>query len=139
VTSRLVLAVVLLAAAVAVAWLLDRRRRPSVPANGRASVPHQVDRNDFPQPSAPWLVVLWTSRTCDSCQGLFDKLAPLASPEVAVIEVEYQADPELHRRYAIDAAPVTIVVDAQGVTRASFAGAFTSADLWAALARVREG
>jgi hypothetical protein len=138
VTSRLILAVLLLAAAAVVAWVLNRRRA-GPPTSGRALVPQQVDRRDFPQPSASWLVVLWSSRECDSCEGLFDKIAPLASPEVAVVEVEYQDRPDLHRRYAIDAAPVTIIVDADGVTRASFAGAFTSADLWAALARVRSG
>ena len=43
-------------------------------------------------------------------------MAPLASADVAVVEVEYQTDPDLHRRYQIEAAPVTIVVDAEGVT-----------------------
>ena len=64
-------------------------------------------------------------------------MAPLASAAVAVVEVEYQTDPDLHRRYQIEAAPVTIVVDAEGVTRASFAGAFTATDLWAKLAELR--
>ena len=56
---------------------------------------------------------------------------------MTVVEVEYGAQPELHRRYQIDAAPITVLVDAQGVTRASFVGAFAAADLWAALAEVR--
>ena len=64
-------------------------------------------------------------------------MAPLASDDVAVVEVEYQTEPDLHRRYGIEAAPVTIVVDAEGVTRASFAGAFTATDLWAKLAELR--
>ena len=40
-------------------------------------------------------------------------MTPLASDDVAVVEVEFQAEPELHRRYAIEAAPMTIVVDAK--------------------------
>ncbi|MET1002434.1 MAG: thioredoxin family protein [Acidimicrobiia bacterium] len=137
-TSRLLLAAVLLAIACAVAWILERRRRSAPPTQGRGLVPHQVDRADFPRPDAPWLVVLWSSRTCESCRGLAEKMTPLTSDDVAVVEVEYQADPELHRRYAIEAAPVTIIVDADGVTRASFAGAFTATDLWAAVANLRD-
>ena len=90
-TARLVLAIVLVVAAAIVAWVLDRRRKPAPPAQSRATVPKQLDRHDFPRPDAPWLVVLWSSRTCESCQGLFEKLTPLASDDVAVVEVEYQA------------------------------------------------
>ena len=36
---------------------------------------------------------------------------------MSVAEVEYSAQPELHRRYKIDAAPITVLVDAAGVTR----------------------
>ena len=81
--------------------------------------------------------MLWSSRNCESCRDLFDKIAPLASDDVAVIEVEYQVEPELHHRYRIDAAPITIVADRDGVTRASFAGAFPAPDLWAAIAGLR--
>jgi len=137
VTARIVLAAVLVVVAALVAWVLDRRTKVGPPAQGRSLVPLQVDRADFPQATTPWLVVLWSSRTCESCRGLFDKMAPLASADVAVVEVEYQTDPDLHRRYQIEAAPVTIVVDAEGVTRASFAGTFTATDLWAKLAELR--
>jgi hypothetical protein len=122
----------------AVAWWLERRRVSAPPTQGRAVVPQQLDRRDFPRPEAPWLVVLFTSEHCDSCAGLIDKAKPLASEEVSVAEVEYGAQPELHRRYDIDAAPITVLADAAGVTRASFVGAFAATDLWNALAEVRE-
>jgi hypothetical protein len=138
-TTRIAIAVGLVAVAALVAWALDRRRRPSPPTQGSATIPGQLDRRDFPRSEAPWLVVLWSSRNCESCRDLFDKISPLASDDVAVVEVEYQADPDLHRRYRIDAAPVTIVVDHEGVTRASFAGRFPATDLWAALADLRGG
>ena len=138
-TARLALAAALIVVAAVIAWVLDRRRRPAPPAQGSATVPRQLDRDDFPEPAAPWLVVLWSSRTCESCRGLFGKIAPLASADVAVAEVEYQTDPDLHARYAIDAAPITIVVDAEGVTRASFAGAFDAVELWATVADLRAG
>ena len=134
---RIVIAVAILAVAGGVAWWLERRRVAAPPTQGRAVVPQQLDRNDFARPDAPWLVVLFTSEHCDSCAGLYDKAKPLESPDVSVTEVEYGANPELHRRYKIDAAPITVLVDSAGVTRESFVGAFAATELWNALAEVR--
>jgi hypothetical protein len=134
---RIVIAVVILAIAGGVAWWLERRRVAAPPTQGRAVVPQQLDRKDFARPDAPWLVVLFTSEHCDSCAGLYDKAKPLESDDVSVAEVEYGAHPDLHRRYAIDAAPITLIVDSAGVTRESFVGAFAATDLWNALAEVR--
>jgi hypothetical protein len=137
VTARIAIAVVIIAVAGAIAWWLEHRRVAAPPTQGRAVVPQQLDRRDFPRPDAPWLVVLFTSQHCDSCAGLIDKAKPLESDDVSVTEVEYGADPELHRRYEIEAAPITVVADALGVTRASFVGAFAAAELWTALAELR--
>ena len=134
---RIVIAVAILAVAAGVAWWLERRRVAAPPTQGRAVVPQQLDRNDFARPDAPWLVVLFTSEHCDSCAGLYDKAKPLESPDVSVTEVEYGANPELHRRYKIDAAPITVLVDSAGVTRESFVGAFAATELWNALAELR--
>jgi thioredoxin-like negative regulator of GroEL len=136
-TARLLLAAILIVIAAGIAYTLDRRRRSAAPLQSRANVPQQLDRADFPQPATPWLVVLWSSRTCESCHGLFEKLEPLASADVAVAEVEYQVQPDLHKRYSIDAAPVTVIVDHEGVTRGSFVGAFSAPEVWAKLAEVR--
>jgi hypothetical protein len=137
VTVRVVIAVAILVVAGGVAWWLERRRVAAPPTQGRAVVPQQLDRHDFARPDAAWLVALFTSQHCDSCAGLFDKAKPLESDDVSVTEVEYSAQPELHRRYQIDAAPITVLADAAGVTRASFVGAFAAADLWSALAEIR--
>ena len=136
-TVRIVIAVAILVVAGGVAWWLEHRRVAAPPTQGRATVPQQLDRRDFARPDAPWLVALFTSEHCDSCAGLFEKAKPLESDDVTVAEVEYGAQPELHRRYQIDAAPITVLVDAEGVTRASFVGAFAAADLWTALAELR--
>jgi hypothetical protein len=138
VVVRIVIAVVILVVAGGIAWWLERRRVAAPPTQGRAVAPQQLDRNDFPRPDAAWLVVLFTSEHCDSCAGLFDKAKPLESPDVSVTEVEYGAQPDLHRRYAIDAAPITVLVDDAGVTRASFVGSFAATELWNALAELRD-
>ena len=130
----IVAAVVALAAGVAV---VVRRRRPEPPTQGRWPVPTQLDRADFDRADAPWLVVVFSSTTCLSCADTVDKAEVLAGAEVAVQEVEVVAHPELHRRYGIDAVPVTVVADREGVVRASFVGAPSATDLWAAMAELR--
>lgn len=133
---RIALAVALIAVACVVAFLL-RRRRPSAPPRDVYPVPRQLDRSDFPRPKAPWLVALFSSTACDSCVGLPAKLAVLDSADVATCEIEFHAQPELHRRYEIAGIPTTVVADGDGVVRAAFVGAFTATDLWAAVAEAR--
>ena len=136
---RIVAAVVLFAVLAAIAWWLERRRHDDAPTQTPSELPTQLDRTDFLRPEAPWLVVLFTSSNCDSCAGLYDKARALESEEVAVAEVEYFARPELHERYQVDAAPMTLIADAQGVVRGSFLGAFSAPELWTAVAELRAG
>ena len=133
---RIALAVALIAVACVVAFLL-RRRRPSAPPRDVYPVPRQLDRSDFPRPKTSWLVALFSSTACESCEGLPAKLAVLDSADVATCEIEFHAQPELHRRYEIAGIPTTVVADADGVVRAAFVGAFTATDLWAAVAEAR--
>ena len=133
---RLGLAVALIVLAVAVAFVLQRRR-PAPPPRDVYPVPRQLDRADFTRAETPWLVALFSSTTCDSCDGLAAKLAVLESDDVATCEIEYHAQPDLHRRYEIAGIPTTVVADADGVVRAAFVGAFTATDLWAAVAEAR--
>ncbi len=135
--ERLIVAVVVVALAVIVAVVLDRRR-PDAPTQARWAVPSQLDRADFTRPETPWLVAVFTSASCDSCGQMVAKAGPLESPEVAVEEVEFNARADLHRRYGIDAVPCIVVADAEGVVRASHVGPATATDLWATLAEVRE-
>jgi hypothetical protein len=133
---RVGLAVALIVLAVVVAFVLQRRR-PAPPPRDVYPVPRQLDRSDFPRADAPWLVALFSSTTCESCQALPPKLGVLESADVATCEIEYHAQPDLHRRYEISGIPTTVVADASGVVRAAFVGAFTATDLWAAVAEAR--
>ncbi len=135
--SRVVVAIALFAVLAALAWWLERRRRSDPPTQTAGIPPDQLDRADFPRPEVPWLVVLFTSSTCDSCVGLFEKAAALESDDVTVTEAEYFARPDLHERYHVDAAPMTLVADRDGVVRASFLGAFAAPELWATVAELR--
>lgn len=136
--DRLVTAVALAAVVLLVAWWAQRRARPDAPVRTGYSVPQQVDRRDFHRPEAPWLVAVFTSGTCNSCAGVWDRARLLESDAVAVHEVEVVADRELHDRYGIEAVPTTVIVDSEGVVQRSFLGPLTATDLWAAVAEARE-
>ena len=135
--ERVLLVVVLAAAAVAVALVIERRRRPPAPTNVRHTLPEQLDRRDFERPDAPWLVAVFTSSTCHTCGGVWDKARLLASDAVAVQNLDVAAAREVHRKYAIDAVPAVVVADGSGVVRAGFLGPVTATDLWATVAELR--
>jgi hypothetical protein len=136
--SRLLLVLVLTAVVVAVAVVVQRRSRPAAPTRTGWTVPDQLDRRDFVRPDAPWLVALFSSDSCLACRGTWDKVVLVESDAVAVQDVGFQAERALHERYGIDAVPLVLVADADGVVRSSFVGAPSAADLWASLAELRE-
>ncbi len=136
--ERVVLLVVLAVVAAGVAWLLRRRTTSPAPTPSNWQVPPQLERSDFARPDAPWLVAVFSSASCLSCQGTWAKAEQLESATVAVQEVEVGRDKPLHDRYRIDAVPLVVVADAEGVVRAHFFGEPTATDLWAAVAELRE-
>jgi len=136
--ERIAIAVVLALVAIGVAAFVQRRQRPPAPVRTGYAVPAQVDRADFARPDAHWLVAVFTSATCTSCQGVWQRAEPLTSDAVSVQELEYTRDRALHDRYEISAVPATLVVDGEGVVVASFVGPVTATDLWAAVAEARE-
>jgi hypothetical protein len=136
--ERALIAVALAVVALGVAWLLQRRQRPDAPVRTGYAVPTQLDRRDFARPEAPWLVAVFTSATCNTCAGVWDKARHLESDVVAVQELEHLSERVLHDRYGIEAVPTTLVVDADGVVARSFQGPVTATDLWAAVAEARD-
>ena len=123
--------------ALAIAWVVQRRR-PEAPTQGGFHVPTQLDRTDFSSSSAPWLIAVFTSATCDACKDVLNKALVMQSTQVAVVNIEYQTDKPAHERYAIDAVPTLVVADSDGVVRAGFIGPIKAQDLWAAVAECRD-
>ncbi len=135
---QVVVAVVVVGAALVVAVLLQRRRRPDAPSQPADwTVPAQLDRGDFPRAELPWLVAIFTASSCHTCQGVVDAAQTLASADTAVAEIEVAAQPELHRRYHIDAVPITVMADQHGVVHRSFAGPVAPGKLRAALSALQ--
>ena len=138
--DRLSVALVLVGIAVVVALLLQRRK-PAPPSGQNWNIPVQLDRSDFARPDAAWLVAVFTSSTCETCSGVAAKAAALdagSSGPVAVQTIEVAAKAELHRRYGIDAVPLVLIADSEGVVVKHFLGPVTATDLWAAVAEARE-
>jgi len=131
----ILLAVVAVVAGLAAAFL---QRRPSdAPVRTGWSVPEQLDRADFSDPSTAWLVAVFTSATCDSCTGVLTRALPLASNQVVVQEVEAKRDKDLHDRYRIEAVPMVAIVNAEGVVVEHHLGPVTATHLWGSLAEAR--
>jgi hypothetical protein len=136
--DRVLIAAALVVVAAAVAFVLNRRR-PQAPTQGRVPVPAQLDRADFPDADKPWLLVVWTSTTCESCARATAKASVLRSDTVGYVEVPWQGRRDLHDRYGIEDVPLLVLADDEGVVRASFVGAPEFGDLVTAVAAAREG
>ena len=136
--TRLLIALAVVIVAVVAAKLLERRR-PAPPTRDAYPVPAQLDRLDFPRPEAPWLFVLFSSRTCDTCGPMVERVCALESESVATIQVEAKADKVLHDRYRIEGVPMVVLADSEGVVRAGWVGATESWELEEALEKARSG
>src|SRR5438270_3569846 len=131
-----VLLAVAIALAVAALALVLQRRRPEPPSQRRWAVPAQVDRFDFDRPGAPWLVLVFSSATCDACATAVARAHAISSADVAVQEVEFAARRDLHQRYNIETVPMLVVADRDGVVRADFIGIPAEGEVEQALAEL---
>lgn len=134
---RVLVAAAIVAVAALVAAVVRQRRQGDPPTQPRYELPAQLDRHDFERPDSPWLVAVFTSDMCTTCADVVAKSEVLRSDEVAVANVTFQANRDLHDRYGIEAVPCLVVADSDGVVQAGFVGPVTATDLWAAVARLR--
>lgn len=115
-----------------------RKRKPDAPSQTLNLIPQQLNRKDFVSPEKPWLLVVFTSSTCDACQDVATKAKVLTSQDVAVQIIDYLEMRNLHKQYAIDSVPTTVIADNLGVVQYGVLGPITATDLWAAMARCRD-
>ena len=124
------------AVAVVVGLVLRRRQQVAAPTQVHQGLTAQLERADVAA-TQPWLVVVFSSASCHTCADVVRKAGVLESDEVGVVDVEFTANRQLHLKYRIDAVPIVVVADAQGVVHAGFVGLVTATDLWAAVAEAR--
>lgn len=135
--QQLIFVVAAMAVALAIALVL-KRRKSDAPTQAGFEIPIQLDRNDFEDPHSPWLVVVFTSATCHTCTDVVTKAEVLSSSEIAVQRIDYTVNPALHKRYRIDAVPLLVIADIDGVVQKGFIGPLKAQDLWAAMAECRD-
>ena len=81
-----------------VAVVLRRRQVVDAPTQKVFAAPTQIDRVDFPAAQQEWLVAVFTSASCHVCADMLAKAQVVASKQVAVLDVEYSENKELHRK-----------------------------------------
>ncbi|NDC45897.1 MAG: hypothetical protein EBZ55_07435, partial [Actinobacteria bacterium] len=76
--TRVAIVAVVVAVALAVN-LLVKRRNTNAPTQGDTQLPTQLDRSDFVRSDAPWIVVAFTSSSCNTCADVERKVRVLES------------------------------------------------------------
>ncbi len=125
--------VVGLAAASVVAYIVERRSRTSPSTFTGTVVPQLVDRSDFDEPRAPWLIAVFTSDSCNACAEVLARARSAASDDVVIHEIEFVRDRLLHEKYDVDAVPMTLLVDRTGAAAASWLGPLNLDELHTAI------
>ena len=138
--TRSLIAIGVILIALLLAWAYQRRNSTYAASPSVAptySVPKKLERWDFTHPNHNWLLVVFTSKSCSTCAGVINAAQQLASSSVAIQEVEYNAQRDLHARYGIAVVPLVILVDKDGMVVASHAGAATAEELAKLLTVIR--
>ena len=119
--SRLIVLVVLSCGASIVALLLRKLNYRNFVTSGW-SIPGHLSREDFSFLNEPWLVVIFSSESCETCKPVVTEGMKLTSLGVAIQEVTAETNKGLHEKYDIDAVPMLLLVDKFGVVRSSHLG-----------------
>lgn len=98
------------------------------------AAPALLVRADFPEARKPWLLAVFTAEKCRSCAAVWDEAQKLVAEEpaasrVSLIKVESPGQKKLHRRYGIEAVPLTVAADENGEVRACYLGLLAPAAL----------
>ena len=119
--SRLIVLIVLSCGASIVALLLRKLNYRNFVTSGWA-IPGHLSREDFNFLNEPWLVVIFSSESCETCKPVVTEGMKLTSLGVAIQEVTAETNKSLHEKYDIDAVPMLLLVDKFGVVRSSHLG-----------------
>ena len=133
-----IIVVVVVALAVIVSQVLQRRSVDAPVSTGAIQAPIHLHRTDFSGEDRPWLVAVFTSASCDTCAETVARASVLSSTDVAVVDVEVTEHPDIHKRYGIEAVPIVAIADSSGEVVKSFIGPVSATHLWGAVAEARE-
>lgn len=91
------------------------------------AAPTLLARSDFPGPDKPWLLAVFTATKCQSCDAVWQEAQKLVAAEsaasrVSLVRVDSPSQKKLHRRYGIEAVPLTAAADQIGEVKACHLG-----------------
>jgi hypothetical protein len=118
----LLIVIAIAAVAAGLAWRFNGRAADA-PTTPQFAAPQQLDRSDFDHPELDWLLVLFSSETCLSCHEAREALTPIRFDRVAVQDLPVETSRAIHDRYSVDAVPIMVLADTDGVVRWSYLGA----------------
>ena len=126
--SRVIVLVLLSSAASLTAVLLRKLNKRNFLTSGW-SIPGHLSREDFGFTNEPWLVVIFSSESCETCKPLVAESMKLSSLGIAIQEIAVETNKDLHEKYSIGAVPMLLLVDKFGVVRSSHLGPTNSEEV----------
>ncbi|MGV0783221.1 thioredoxin family protein [Mycolicibacterium peregrinum] len=134
-SSSLVLAIVVLIAALGVAYVIGRliTLRAGLIRAGKEAA--DVDTSDLGLSDTGPTVLHFTAEWCGPCAGVRRVVDQVCAelPEVAHVEIDMDTNPEAARRLSVLSLPTTIIFDRDGRPRYRTSGVPKAADLRSAL------
>ena len=137
-SPSLAIVVVVLIAAFGMAYVINRLialRAGLLKNTTDAAGPEPVDTSDLGLSGTGPTVVHFSAVWCGPCAGVRRVVNQVCTelPEVALVEIDMDANPAAARRLSVLSLPTTFVFDADGRQRYRVAGVPTVADLRSAL------
>ncbi|MGW4098746.1 thioredoxin family protein [Mycobacterium sp. NPDC004974] len=134
-SSSMVLVIVVLIAALGVAYVIGRLitlRAGMIRAGGEAA---NIDTSDLGLSHTGPTVLHFSAEWCGPCAGVRRVVDQVCAelPEVAHVEIDMDANPEAARRLSVLSLPTTIIFDRDGRPRYRTSGVPKAADLRSAL------
>ncbi|MBX8688347.1 thioredoxin [Mycobacterium sp. 20091114027_K0903767] len=134
-SSSMVLVIVVLIAALGVAFVIGRliTLRSGMIRAGEAAA--DVDTSDLGLSHTGPTVLHFSAEWCGPCAGVRRVVDQICAqlPEVAHVEIDMDANPEAARRLSVLSLPTTIIFDRDGRPRYRTSGVPKAADLRSAL------
>jgi len=133
--TRLLIAVAIAGGVSLLAVLFKSVSAAQVVSVKRNALPTRIPASEVGLEVGP-AVIVFTESSCDSCQTAVRLVRGPAGAGIRVADIEYGAEPELHKKFAIDTVPTTLVVDSEGNVLAGWTGRVDLSQFTTALAEL---
>lgn len=101
---------------------LASRSAAQAPSDAEHHIPEHLDAPDFHNTSADRMLVVFSSRECNTCATVVENVSQMGRPGLLIDVVEIENRPALHSKYGIDAVPTILLAEPTGQVIKSFLG-----------------